>query len=586
MIKEAIKSRLLQLAAAQHNDAHSGAIPHDPIVTLLMEALAGELSRLHEFQDQMQSGILQHLASVLLNDTITCSLPGHTLLHGTPCDVTIIDQQHVFKDQGEGAVFIPVGTHKLFPVTLRHIFYPDRIVQLNEGLQQEIVIREPIMHDTSPRIILMAQTDTVPSDLCGFSIFLDIPEHLQESITPLLPLLSCKVNGCKATVERLFYHEIAGMPSPVPHAYTQQALNTYRSQVITITSCKLADQHVAAEPPIILQPFLQQQLIALPECNIWMELELPGISHEWITEIKCYINCFPAVNISSSEIIHEIHPLHKVFQLKCDDDFLCLGAVTDQDGTPFIQMTDKTSAELQPGELNLLHAEKQRMDKRGVVQLLEACIRGLREEVQLIGQLGHNHLLQILEELTQKINYLEEVVYPDQRRPAWPTIAFQPHSGSTRMTVQYYTTKGARLSTIPAFSKWQEQGNSIFLPNSIVNLTPVINGEPAPSPEKQVQLFRAQLYAQQRIVNGADVEQCCRTVLGPYFSSVRIEQGVALSPLPDQGYIRTIDVHITLDQSASNCHKDLLSYYRRVILQQLDENSVGLAGYRVFLIPP
>ncbi|SHL70731.1 hypothetical protein SAMN05444266_104477 [Chitinophaga jiangningensis] len=584
-MKSAIRSRLLQLAASHLNGSTNNVIPPDPIITLLMEGLAGELAQLHQLHEQMLAGITQHLASVLLKNTVTTSLPGYTLLHATPTDITLIGQRHIFNPAPANHTFIPAGTHKLFPAELTHIIYPDYIVRMDDHLQPEVIITEPILTNCTAQIILMVTTShPLLTNIAGLSLFFETTSPLQDEIYPLLPLLKCTINGQAAAVSQQYFHEEIPTDRILPDIYTQPALENYRQQTMMITSCDLTPNRNVAPPPI-LNNFLDKHLIDLPDCNWWITLEFPGMSHEYLHYIRCYINCFPAVNIGVAELIHTIHPLYNLFQLACEDEFLCLGRVTDQSGRYYKHVTERTTAELQPGEVNLLHAEKRRMDQRELISVLEHGTSRLKEELQLIGQLGHNNLLQTLEELTQKVNYIQEIVHEHTQRSVSPMIAFQPLEGSTHLTFEYFTTQGSQLPPLPPRSEWKEQATSIFRPGSIFNLATVCPGTPAPSPEKQVQLFRAQLYSQNRIVNGADIELCCRAILGHYCTHVRIDKGVILSVAAGHGYERTIDVYITLSSSATDCTPPLLEYYKKTVLRQLHQRGVGLVPYRVFLLP-
>ncbi|MBV7532258.1 hypothetical protein [Chitinophaga sp. sic0106] len=585
-MKSAIRSRLLQLAASHLNDSKASVIPADPIVTILMEGLAGELAQLHQLYEQMQHGIAQHLASVLLKNTVTTSIPGHTILHATPADKILIDPTYTFTpSEGVDYAFVPAGTFHLFPAALTHIIYPDQIVRINEQLQPEKIITEPILTNTTPQIILMVNTNSpVLTDLSGLSIYLEISEQLQTKVAPLLSIITCKINGRTASTSQGYYQGINPEPISIPLVYREQALNNYRSQTITVRSCELTD-HSNAEPPAVLHTFLEKHLIELPACSWWITLEFPGMPQDWLQHIHCIINCFPVVNISANTIIHEIHPLYKVFQLRCEDDFLCLGTVADQTGKHFRQVVDKTASTLLPGEINLLHAGKRRMDQREIVIQLESCTSQLREELQLLDRSDNNNLLQILEELTQQVNYIQELIHEHPRRAPWPIIAFQPLEASTHLKIEYFTTKGDRLPTIAPFSLWQELATSAFLPGSIYNLTTIYQGTAAPGPEKQVQLFRAQLYSQNRIVNSADIELCCQNILGRYYTGIQIEKEALLSTIPGKGYEMTISVYVALDKSAAGCTPLLLEYYRKQIHQQLNDKGVGLVPYRVFLRP-
>ena len=90
--KEAIKTRMLRIALNYWSIKNADEI--DPLVKLVMDALAAELHDLVNEINNAESRIIEKMAELMVPDLLTSPSPAHAIMHAVPAEQKETLSQH------------------------------------------------------------------------------------------------------------------------------------------------------------------------------------------------------------------------------------------------------------------------------------------------------------------------------------------------------------------------------------------------------------------------------------------------------------------------------------------------------------
>jgi hypothetical protein len=100
--------------------------------------------------------------------------------------------------------------------------------------------------------------------------------------------------------------------------------------------------------------------------------------------------------------------------------------------------------------------------------------------------------------------------------------------------------------------------------------------------QQKLDAYKYALTTRNRIVTLEDIKSYCWKELGSKITEVNIQKGLAISPLPNEGIIATLDVYLQANNETINPDDDLEAELSKLQIG-LHENSVTDYNFRVFL---
>ncbi|MDR3340761.1 MAG: hypothetical protein LBT25_11855, partial [Candidatus Symbiothrix sp.] len=163
--------------------------------------------------------------------------------------------------------------------------------------------------------------------------------------------------------------------------------------------------------------------------------------------------------------------------------------------------------------------------------------------------------------------------------PDYLLLNLPKNDGNDTVFVEYWTTcselaNGLRAgkTLIPSFSALLKKDSCCLL-----NMTR--GGQSPADIAGRVDAFRYVLTTRDQIITHEDVENFCRFELGNKIIKIKVCHGVAVSPKPKEGLVRTIDIHLT----PSPGYERIVTDIQGDLLISLHRKSPDSFNYRVVI---
>lgn len=213
--KEQIRNRMLKYAATFWGIKK--AENFDPVVKLMLEALANEVYMLGEDFTAIETRLLEKTARVLTPDILTSPLPAHGAVHAFPLEpeYALSRESGMYYESDSLSQRLSTGSISFYPACdtllhkadVRYMVCDDLLYQTDHTLSKSMVARSE--KRMPPRSVWVGiAVDDAISDFKDFSFYLDFP-NLTESYEYLflLPCTEWYIGGEPVTMRRGIYEQ-------------------------------------------------------------------------------------------------------------------------------------------------------------------------------------------------------------------------------------------------------------------------------------------------------------------------------------------------------------------------------------------
>jgi len=146
--------------------------------------------------------------------------------------------------------------------------------------------------------------------------------------------------------------------------------------------------------------------------------------------------------------------------------------------------------------------------------------------------------------------------------------------------IDYWVTNCESANGIKSGTALSPYENNQLDTVSVVTLTQSYGGKQRQ--DQNPDMYKYALTSRDAIYTDEDIVNFCNAHFGEMISSATVTKGIIVSPRPKEGLIRSIDVHVTLDEATGRNP----SSYREMedlLLSLLKQHSPGMYNYRVFI---
>ena len=612
--KEVIRNRMLKHALNYWNIKNTEDL--DPIVKLILEALSNELYNLGNDIRDTEVRLLEKIANLLAPEFLTSPNPANSIMHALPVEPTEIlsDITHFYTqkkisskqdetlDKSIDVFFTPVARVRIANVGIAYIATGTDLYGYDPNFNKQLIVQTVNgARLESNSIWLGLSVDERISDLNNIHFQFDWKNTEQELANrnyQLLPLGKWFVNDLPVdSIEGIRYESRSDARSPertvsIDHdllaLLEKDVKDYYERRFLSISGDAIRNVTTLKQefPAAFKNIFPDADLQKLKSKLLWLKIVFPaGLQQGSLDELFVYTNTFPVMNRQLNELKYRLKGGSNIIPLKTSglEQFLAVRSLSDSShaytATPFRKMEEEEA-----GTYTLRNGGVERFDGRNAKEFISYLLELLRSESAAFSAYGNDFIASTLREVDQRIALMEQKtrVLTNTSAEIPHYIIAKPFEGNDMMYAEYWVTFAEMANALRSGTRLQEYNGMKVRSDSLFLLTTTSGGKNRLKPEERVNAFRYGLMTRNRIITKEDIRNFCYYELGDRVSEVRVDKGFELSPHPQQGFLKTIDIFIKPQASERLGREGWESLFDQ-LKSKLQSRSGMSNHYRVFL---
>ncbi|MEN8115738.1 MAG: hypothetical protein ABFS16_02090, partial [Bacteroidota bacterium] len=532
--KEKISSRMIKNASRiwGFTDTQSES-SFDPVVGLILGALANELAKISTEINTVEARILEKLVDLLTPGPVTGPSPAHALLRANPVDPVldinpyyqfyttkriVIPGEHTAEEKT--VFFTPSGNFKLFNGQIKYLASASRIYKFQESLEKEIIAtsRSPRSVKSSEIWFGMEMHEDIDK-LDGLSICFDLRnEAYEESFYDSLAKGRWTINNQPVnftqgiidnnvdanSLENLLQQEL-----DITTKVSNHINRYYHKQFQTLTEKQFSLQKAPDTekiPPELISVYSPGDLEEMEDNLLWIKVEFPQVMPpDVLDDLFCSVNCFPAFNRHLNEFTQSSREFINIIPLLTEEVFFDMKRVTSSSGKHFAQKSFSGIKDVEEGTYIVRHGGVGRFDSRNAAEIIDYLLELLRDESAAFSIMGADMISSDLKELNQTITRLEHRLKTSNVvKKEIPYLLLRSKANDDTVFVEFWTTNGDVGNNIKSGENLFVYEGSGLWPDSIETVTPTIGGRESMDTEERLNAYRKALLSHGRIVTKED----------------------------------------------------------------------------------
>ncbi|MEI7895828.1 MAG: hypothetical protein WCJ26_02235 [bacterium] len=611
--KEKIKNRMLKNASRTwgYHDTESESA-FDPLVGMLMGALAFELEQISGEIHNSESRVVEKLVQLLTPEPVVGAHPAHGVLTSQPhqptfevlpsnqfylsrkvknaIDPTRTEQQNVF--------FTPAGRYKLFNGKVKYIATERTLFEIDkEGYKDAVSESVASLARANQKVWIGLEFGSDPESLEGLSLFFDLRSELHEdAFYPAVSRAKWFLNdkpvqfipgyGGKNNLLGKDEEALLALDWDTSENVCNHINRLYSKKFMTLTGnpalkdCPIRDNY----PPSLGTVFNEQALRAIKTSCVWIRMDFSQpLPADVMENIFCSMNSFPVLNRQLNKFTYSAKEQINVIPLKSENAFFDMKSVSNTKGNTYRLKAFSRVKEIEKGSYILRQGGVGRFDSRNALEILTYLIELLRDENAAFTLLGTDMISSNLKELNQIIARLEQrVADRTLLEESVSYLLLKSLPADETVYVEFWTTNGATGNNIKPGTPLVVFSGSDFRPETIRFLTPTMGGREKMDTEDRLHAYRRALLSKDRVVTAEDIKALCFEYFGKMISDVTVRKGLMVGTTTDAGLTRTIDMHISLAAQGAGYSAEEIAFLKEDLKTKLEEKSMNILPYRVF----
>ncbi|MDR3339936.1 MAG: hypothetical protein LBT25_07610 [Candidatus Symbiothrix sp.] len=602
--KESIKDRMYKHAASFWGVRNIENF--DPLVKLLIEALASEVYKLANEVNNIETRILERIAHLLTPDILMTVRPAHMLLHTQPTEVKgILNKQTGFyygdpvfkqKNKVRELGFYPVDTFQLLQSSVKTLICGRNIYTLDQMLNKELFTRSTVRSEVFSRSVWIGlQLNPKIDSIKNLSVYFDfVNAENKNKYFHLLPFVEWQhksqmikvtqgIHTIKDAIETgdisLFSnYDLANISDESIKKFYNHCFITLRDEI------KVSNMEKECFPEELKSLFPEERIQQMQEPLYWFHLTFPpAFNDEIIDRIMASPNVFPVANKNSCSQISKELKLSNIIPLNTaeKESFLSIHSVVDTHNRQYKQLPFHDKETQHYGTYSIKRGGTERFDSRDAKEYVAYLTDLLRDEGASFSLLGKGFLEDLIDRIEDMILSVEQRLNAiDKKREIPSYLIIDSESDDELIYVDYWTTNCELANDIKAGTLFSPYTDTFVNQDLIISLTPSTGGKGLPDSTRVLDMYKYILTSRNRIYTSEDIINFCLSEFGDMIVSVDVKKGIMVSSKPKEGLIRTIDVFVSLKKLFDIGSSDEL---RDNIHNQLIEKSPDTYNYRIFI---
>ncbi|MGQ1911711.1 hypothetical protein ACT3CE_18265 [Marinifilum sp. RC60d5] len=586
--KELIKERMLRQASRMWAiDEVYDESSFDPLVRILISALAAESESIYHEMDQVQDRVAQKLMNQLIPHIHGGVQPGNSVAIINPTDsVTCLPAGYKFLsrvrnefDALKELQFISLQEAFLFKGGIKYILSNSACYQMTDyrfKSRIESDVLKGISIDKN-EVLLGIEIPDNSDGLNLFRLFFDFKENtdLRDSFYRQLKNATFYFNDEKLEVDFGLYcdedeeltidwgsskNELIGIKKRVLSYYNRQFIGIKRNQK---------------------QDFSIND--TLNEANIcWLRICFnEDFDSGLLSSVNCFANALPVVNLTEHEKVFKSSENLSVISLQDEEAFFALDVVEGDDGVVYEEYGAQNGSEWENGTFLLRRDGVAGMSTENANEAINFLIGKLRNESAAFAMLDNGKFSDDLKILGQIISRLQQSVTQKKRYHSPVYMFLKYREIADTIFVKYYTTAGKVLKGIKPNTPILPYKGSLIQQTGGYFITPMIGARNVLNSDEQLYNNRYMMLSGGRIVTKKDIKALVASVFGEEVDQIDIEKGLMESQDSRTGFVRTIDIKLTTKRELSK--ENTIVFEGREVLHALEERGSNIYPYCLFI---
>lgn len=560
----------------------------DPVVDLLLEAVAFESFQLEETLARADAALLGRLSRLLIPQKWMLPRPAHGLLSVHPKSgehlMELSPHDHFSVNRVVQGVkspplfFTPLYATQLLDAQIRYRLWGTQLEELGRRrcyTEQAFAEEDRLGDHTLYLGIQIAEENLVHTDRLRLAI---LPERGE-----LLPFLS-EIQAFDACE-----HPLVIQSQNIPEAsyeghYVQDLKEHYCHYLYEIelqeskASCSLTS----------LFPKLKEELHELHDVAsqlYWIRLEFPAVfTLDDMASMGVHLNTVPVINRRLIRKLHSLEREGRILSLSTSDQghFLSIESLEDNLGKVYIPRERSYEAGAL-GVYSLYFGDLERFDASDAQRQLRRVLQLVREEGNAFSAVDNSSFASVLKELQDRLTTLEKTVGKMQSESG-PSKAFlmtMPEAEAEHLALSYWESTGGLANGLSPQDIIQSLEPDKFDSASIRLRTKTKGGRAAETEDMLIAHLRYGLLSKERIVTREDVKSYLKHRLGITLKQVDLRDGVTISQDPNKGLVRCTDVFLELVKQGIELNEEEQAHLSSRLETELKERSVAHTTYKV-----
>ena len=560
----------------------------DPVVDLLLEAVAFESFQLEETLARADAALLGRLSRLLIPQKWMLPRPAHGLLSVHPKSgehlMELSPHDHFSVNRVVQGVkspplfFTPLYATQLLDAQIRYRLWGTQLEELGRrrSYTEQAFAEEDRLGDHTLYLgIQIAEENLVHTDRLRLAI---LPERGE-----LLPFLS-EIQAFDACEHPLVIQAQNISEDSYEGHYVQDLKEHYCHYLYEIelqeskASCSLTS----------LFPKLKEELQELHDVAsqlYWIRLEFPAVfTLDDMASMRVHLNTVPVINRRLIRKLHSLEREGRILSLSTSDQghFLSIESLEDNLGKVYIPRERSYEAGAL-GVYSLYFGDLERFDASDAQRQLRRVLQLVREEGNAFSAVDNSSFVSVLKELQDRLTTLEKTVGKMQSESG-PSKAFlmtMPEAEAEHLALSYWESTGGLANGLSPQDIIQSLEPDKFDSASIQLRTKTKGGRAAETEDMLIAHLRYGLLSKERIVTREDVKSYLKHRLGITLKQVDLRDGVTISQEPNKGLVRCTDVFLELVKQGTELNEEDQAHLSSRLETELKERSVAHTTYKV-----
>ena len=560
----------------------------DPVVDLLLEAVAFESFQLEETLARADAALLGRLSRLLIPQKWMLPRPAHGLLSVHPKSgehlMELSPYDHFSVNRVVQGVkspplfFTPLYATQLLDAQIRYRLWGTQLEELGRRrcyTEQAFAEEDRLGDHTLYLGIQIAEENLVHTDRLRLAI---LPERGE-----LLPFLS-EIQAFDACE-----HPLVIQSQNIPEAsyeghYVQDLKEHYCHYLYEI---ELQESKVSCSLTSLF-PKLKEELHELHDVAsqlYWIRLEFPAVfTLDDMASMGVHLNTVPVINRRLIRKLHSLEREGRILSLSTSDQghFLSIESLEDNLGKVYIPRERSYEAGAL-GVYSLYFGDLERFDASDAQRQLRRVLQLVREEGNAFSAVDNSSFASVLKELQDRLTTLEKTVGKMQSESG-PSKAFlmtMPEAEAEHLALSYWESTGGLANGLSPQDIIQSLEPDKFDSASIRLRTKTKGGRAAETEDMLIAHLRYGLLSKERIVTREDVKSYLKHRLGITLKQVDLRDGVTISQEPNKGLVRCTDVFLELVKQGTELNEEEQAHLSSRLETELKERSVAHTTYKV-----
>ena len=511
--RDQIKSRMLQQAARLwgYSEAAIDTNAFDPLVDLLVGALATESERVYGEIQASRGRILERLVELLLPEVVTAPRPAHSVLAARPVELlSEATRQDSFTTRHpQTAEEISLSPAGRFPLV------NGRVTCLGAGPQlwrvDDMGNNMPVAPASPGRRlpdytlwIGLELMPGLPADLTMrfFFDWKNLPLPIYDYARHL-PQTRWWLGSQPLTVEPGTDRQTELNLTPALKSIESQTDRYYRSNFLTVSGrfpMPTPSSDGTFYPSELSDAFDPALLQSLPMLT-WLRVEFPAVFGAGVmAKTECVLNAFPVLNRQLGRAVFRLGDGLNVFPIQTEQPLIELADVTDSDGNDYPPYTEASASDVTARSYALRRQGVGRFDSRNADDAVRQLMDLLRDESAAFAALGYDTLRSNIEDIQKSLLRIRQgvPVLPPGEPVPFVIVNNGPERGN--LFVNYWATAAERANRLPIGAR-VETTQPAFRREGMALLRPVLGGAARLSASGSLPVFRQALLTRGPVSN-------------------------------------------------------------------------------------